>query len=92
MMKPANEIREVGIRAVDAVRDLLGDVPSVEIESVEYERKVGPAHTVDGVIGLSYPGGNYALVLEVKSNGAPRFVPFGGLSARELRGAIAPIR
>ena len=77
---------------MDAVRDLLGDVPSVAIESVEYERRVGAAYGVDALIGLSYPGRSYALVVEVRSNGAPPLRPFGRLSARELRGAIAPIR
>jgi len=62
---------------VGAVRDLLGGVPGLEIESVEYERKVVAAYAVDGLIGLSWLGGNYALVVEVKSNGAPRFVRSG---------------
>ena len=77
MLKPSERVKALETRAVDAVRDLLGDVPSVEVESVEYERKVGHAYGVDGLIGLSYPGGSYALVVGVKSNGAPRFVRSG---------------
>ena len=77
MLKLRERVKEAEIRAVDAVRDLLSDVPSVEVESVEYERKVGGAYGVDGLIGLSYPGGSCALVVEVKSNGAPRFVRSG---------------
>ena len=77
MLKHYERVKELKTRAVDAVRDLLGDVPSVEVESVEYERKVGGAYGVDGLIGLSYPGGSCALVIEVRSNGAPRFVRSG---------------
>ena len=74
MLKPAHTMKELEIRAVDAVRDLLRHVPSVEVDSVEYESKVGRAFRVDGLIGLSYTGGSCTLVVEVKSNGAPRFV------------------
>ena len=77
MLKYSDLVKTLESRAVDAVRDLLGDVPSVEVESVEYERKVGGAYGVDGLIGLSYPGGSCALVIEVRSNGAPRFVRSG---------------
>ena len=77
MLKHYKRVKELKTRAVDAVRDLLGDVPSVEVESVEYERKVGGAYGADGLIGLSYPGGSCALVIEVRSNGAPRFVRSG---------------
>ena len=39
MLKPAHTMKELEIRAVDAVRDLLGHVPSVEVDSVEYEQQ-----------------------------------------------------
>ena len=77
MLKLRERVKEAEIRAVDAVRDLLSDVPSVEVESVEYERRTGPAYGVDGLIRLSYPGGSCALVIEVRSNGAPRLVRSG---------------
>ena len=89
MVKSREPVKELEIRAVDAVRDLLGEVPSVEVESVEYGRKVGHAHGVDGLIGLSYPGGTYALVVEVKSNGAPRFVRSG---VYRLESCVARLR
>ena len=74
MMKSSETVKQLEIRAVDAVHDLLDDVPRAEIESVEYERKVGAAYGVDGLIRLSHAGRSYALVVEVKSNGAPRSV------------------
>ena len=77
------------IRAVDAVRDLLGDVPNVEVESVECERRVGSAYRVDALIGLRYPGGSYGLVVQVKSNGAPRYVRSG---VHHLESCVARLR
>ena len=89
MLKPSERVKALEIRAVDAVRDLLGDVPSVEVESVEYERKVARAYDVDGLIGLSYPGGSYAIVVEARSNGAPRFVRSG---VYQLESCVARLR
>ena len=66
MLKPIQLMKEADIRAVDAVRDLLGDVPNVEVESVECERRVGSAYRVDALTGLRYPGESYGLVVEVK--------------------------
>lgn len=73
-MKYHYKVKKAEIPAVDAVRDLLNHVPSVEIEPVEYERKVGRDYGVDGLIGFAHRGGTYALVVEVRPNGAPRFV------------------
>ena len=77
MMKLVQTMKTLETRAVDAIRELLDHVPGVEIDSVEYESKVDRAFRVDGLIGLSYFGESYALVVEVKSNGAPRFVRSG---------------
>ena len=74
MLKTYDIVKSMEIRAVDAVRDLLGNVPGVQLESVEYERKIGRDYRVDGLVGFAHHGGNYALVVEVKSNGAPRFI------------------
>ena len=89
MLKPSHVMKETDIRAVDAVRDLLGDVPNVEVESVDHERHVGSAYHVDAWIGLSYPGGSYALVVDVKPNGAPRFVRSG---VHQLESCVARLR
>ena len=89
MLKSSGKVKELEILAVDAVRNLLGNVSSVEVESVEYERKIGRTYEIDGLIGLSYPGGSYALVVEVKSNGAPRFVRSG---VYQLESCVARLR
>ena len=89
MLKSVHMMKAADIRAVDAVRDLLGNVPGVEIESIDYERHVGPAYHVDAWIGLSYPGGSYALVVDVKPNGAPRHVRSG---IHQLESCVARLR
>lgn len=44
MMKPLVTVKEFEIRAVEAVRDLLRNVSSVQVESVEYERQIRKNH------------------------------------------------
>ena len=74
MMKFAETVKEAEIRAVDAVRDLLRNVPGVQVESVEHEREIGRSNIVDGLVAFAHHRGAYMLVVEVRSNGAPRFV------------------
>ena len=59
---------------MDSVRDLLAAVPSVEFDSVEYERPINGADRVDAMIRLICSGKRYSLVVEAKHDGAPRFV------------------
>ena len=72
-----------------AVRDMLDHLPCMEIDAVEYERRVGAAYGIDGMIGFHYPGGNCALVVEVKSDGAPRSVRSG---VYQLESYVARVR
>ena len=88
-MKHADTVKTLEFRAVDAIRDLLLDMPGVEVESVEYERKLGSHYTMDGLIAFTHWGNNYALVVEVKSNGAPRFVRSG---VHQLESCVARLR
>ena len=67
-MQSVETVKELDIVAVDAVRDLLGHVPNLEIGSV------GRDYPIDLRIALSHGGVNYALIITVKANGAPRFV------------------
>lgn len=89
MLKSSEKVKALRIRAVDAIRGLLGDVPSVRVESVEYERKVSRAYGVDGLIGMSYPGGSCVVIVEVMSDGAPRFVRSG---VYQLESRVARLR
>ena len=74
MMKSAEIVKELEITAANAARDLLGHVPNLEIGSVDYGKNVGHDYQSDLRIALSRGGVNYALIIEVKGNGAPRFV------------------
>ena len=75
MMKYIEKLKWQDNIAVEAVRDLLSHVPSVEIDPVGgYEESVGRDYGIDLRIGLSHGGVDYALIVEVKADGAPRFV------------------
>ena len=73
MMKSAKIVKELETAAATAVRDLIDYVPNLEIGSVDYEEHIG-RYQIDLRIALSRGSVNYALIIEVKPNGAPRFV------------------
>ena len=72
-MKP-NESVKLEAMAVKAVRDLLDHVPRLEASSVCHERGLGSDYAIDGRIEFKHDDNPYALIIEVKSNGAPRVV------------------
>ena len=72
-MKSDEIVKELEIAAANAVRDLINYVPNLEISSVDYEEHIG-RYQIDLRIALSRGGVNYALIIAVKANGAPRFV------------------
>ena len=73
-MKKLKMVKTLEGRALDAVRDLLDAVPGLQLESIEHEPTVGSIYQIDGLIHVRYAGGPYVLVVEVKRDGAPRFV------------------
>lgn len=77
MMKYAQTLKEQDVITSDAVRDLLCHVPDVKVGSIVYQQNVGREYGIDGRIDLSRDGVDYALIIEVKANGAPRFVRAG---------------
>ncbi|MDE0003262.1 MAG: hypothetical protein OXQ29_11260 [Rhodospirillaceae bacterium] len=80
-------MKELEVDAIGAVRDLLRNVKSVQ--SIECEQAIGRDHGMDGLVAFAHRGGNYALVVEVKSNGAPRFVRSG---VYQLESCVARLR
>ncbi len=75
-MKVGQTVKEIEIMAVDAVRDLLGRVPNIDISEVRQEQIVASdyrIYQIDGWIAFSHGGMNYALIIEIKANGSPRF-------------------
>ena len=59
--------------AVEAVRALLEHVPSVEVIGTRYEQHLESSPQLDARLDLRHEGSRYALLIEIKPNGAPRF-------------------
>lgn len=60
--------------AVDAVRELLDDVPRLHARSVRLHSRTESDAPMDARIEFEHGEHAYSLLIEVKSNGAPRFV------------------
>ncbi len=73
MVKPYEIENQVEITAVDAVRALLEHVPNIQITKVRHEQLLAPGYQLDARIDFRHDGIRYALLMEIKSNGAPRF-------------------
>jgi len=73
MVKSHEIERPVESAAVDAVRALLEHVPDIQIIAVRHEQHLESSHQLDARIDLGHDGSRYALLVEIKSNGAPRF-------------------
>ena len=89
MLKHDKLVKYPEARLLDAVRDLIGNVPTVQVDSVDHAPEASQDYGVDGIVGLSCAGGSYALVVAVKSNGAPRFVRSG---VYQLESCVAKLR
>ena len=59
--------------AVDAVRALLEHVPNIQTSGVRHEQHLESGRRLDARIDLNHDEIRYALLVEIKSNGAPRF-------------------
>lgn len=71
-MKKLRELNKLEIDVVNAVHGFLARVPNINVSSVDRELTLRPDYYIDARIGLSHGGASYALVVEAKSNGAPR--------------------
>ena len=58
---------------MDAVRALLEQVPNIQIVGVRHEQQLESSHQIDARIDLDHDGSRYALLMEIKPYGAPRF-------------------
>ena len=74
MLKGATTKNELEIEAVNAAHGLLNHVPRLEVSSVRHEQRLEPDYLIDGRIEFEHGDNTYALIIEVMSNGAPRFV------------------
>ena len=73
MVKPHEIEMPVESAAVDAVRVLLEHVPNIQIVGVRHEQHLESGRRLDARIDLDHDGNRYALLMEIKPNGAPRF-------------------
>ena len=73
MVKPRETEKTVESAAVGAVRALLEHVPNIRIIGVLHELQLESGHQIDARIDLGHDECRYALLMEIKSNGAPRF-------------------
>lgn len=85
MLKTANSVKETEIRAADALRSVLEQVPAIKLESISRESRIDHAQ-LDIVAKLSVAGRGHTLACEVKESGQPRYVRTGLL---ELRSYVA---
>ena len=60
--------------ALDAARALLERVPSIQIATVRQEQHLTSDHRLDACIDFGHGGIRYALLIEIKTDGAPRHV------------------
>ena len=77
MLKSLKTVKVIETEILDAVRDLVCDVPRVQLNSVVPSARIGKNHEVDGKVEFSLNDSLYSLIVEVKANGAPRYVRSG---------------
>lgn len=74
---------------LNAARALLDRVPGLEVSSVRNEQQIGGDYLIDGRIEFEHADHPYALIIEIKSNGAPRIVRS---VVYQLKGYLAHVR
>jgi Transcriptional regulator, AbiEi antitoxin, Type IV TA system len=82
MLKPTQSMKEFEHRAADALRQLLAQVPAIELLGIEHEA-YGSGRGADIVAHINAFGRRHVLVCEVKSTGQPRHVRTGLLQLRD---------
>ena len=73
MVKSHEIEKRVESAAVDEVHALLEHVPNIQIIGVRHEQQLASGHQLDARIDFGHDEVRYALLMEIKSNGAPRF-------------------
>jgi hypothetical protein len=84
MLKATNLVNDLEVRAEEALRALLSQVPPIRVEKIEHSGANDDG--VDLRARLNVGGRPHVLLCEVKGNGQPRFVRMASL---QLRHAIA---
>ena len=76
-MKIIETLKNVETDLLDAVRDLVRDLPSAQIKSVERNARIGENLLVDGKLDFSLNESIYSIIVEANASGAPRYVRSG---------------
>ena len=82
-------VKSLETTAVKAVSELLSKIPNAQVESVVHQYEIGRNVRIDGLIGIKHGGVNYGLLIDAKSDGAPRFARSGVF---QLKGYTANLR
>lgn len=73
-MKTPFSVNDLEVAALHAASDLLADVPHLRAHPVRHDHPHGSGHPIDGRIEFEHGDDTYGLVIDVKRDGAPRFV------------------
>lgn len=73
MLKIDNSVKQAEVKAVDALRSVLEQVPAVKLKSIARQSRIDHAE-LDIVAKLSVAGRGHTLACEVEANGQPRYV------------------
>lgn len=76
MLKVVGSVKDIEVRALEALRSVLGQVPAIKLKSITRESRIDHAE-LDIVAKLSVAGRGHTLACEVKKNGQPRYVREG---------------
>jgi hypothetical protein len=93
MLKSANLMKDIEVRAAEALKSLLEQVPAIKLKKLE--RATSSEFSVDILAHLNASGRPCVLACEVEANGQPRFVRIALLQLRDyvarLRNDATPI-
>lgn len=73
-MKKPNLVKDLETDAVDAAHRLISDIPHLSLIYEAHREHLPPNQAIDGRIDFKYGDDTFALIIQIKSNGAPRFV------------------
>lgn len=72
MLKQAESVKIIEARAAEALRQLLGEVPTIKVLDIE-QAIAGAGQQVDVLVHIEAAGRQRTLACEVKANGQPRY-------------------
>jgi len=76
MLKLGNAVKSVEARAVEALKAVLGQIPALNLKTIELRAQTRDAE-IDLLVRLNISGRRHVLACEVKTDGQPRYVRLG---------------